>query len=279
MNFLLSLLVIVGLALPGQALTEKSNKPNLIVLSKKNTVTLRGVVDRESVTILERHLLDMSRNLKDSDVIYMVLDTPGGSVDAGLELIDFIHGLPQKVQTITIFAASMGFQIVQNLDKRWILPNGVIMSHRARLAGVEGEINGNLISRIIHITQIINKLDKIASDRMHMSMSDYQSAIANELWMNGDKAIAIHGVDAATLVRCDSSFGGSAMVKLASMFGLNVTGLMSNCPLISGVTDLQVSEGGSKEERAKATEFGRQYAHDKREIVENYILKGEFLGL
>jgi ATP-dependent Clp protease protease subunit len=282
-SVLLSLVLALTLACPSVANTseqtpQQSQKRELVVISKRNTVVLRGVVDDESVTALQKQLFQISQTLKSSDVIYLVLDTPGGSVDAGLRLIDFVQGLPQKVKTITIFAASMGFQIVQNLDQRLITPNGELMSHRARLSGMAGEINGNLLSRVIHITNIINRMDKIASARMNMSLTTYQSLIADELWMNGDRSMEMNAADKMVVVRCDASFAGSTMVRIASVFGVSVSGTMSNCPLITGVTAIELN-GGSRSNRRKAMKFAKTYASDKAEIVRQYTVQGLFYGL
>jgi hypothetical protein len=99
-----------------------------IQLSKENSVSLRDVVHSGSVSKVIQELAKKETN--DESVIYLVLDTPGGSVFAGIDLINYLKAYKKPVHTITSFAASMGFQIAQgNQGKRLISPTGVLMSH------------------------------------------------------------------------------------------------------------------------------------------------------
>src|SRR6056297_3136731 len=74
---------------------NSSNK--LIILEKGNTVVFRGEVSQSSVTKVQLELQKLIRTVPKNKPIYLVLDTPGGSVFAGLNLIDFIKGLNRKV--------------------------------------------------------------------------------------------------------------------------------------------------------------------------------------
>ena len=82
------------------------NADSTITLEAKNTLVLSGPVTSDSVAKLQSEANAMSSKLKDGDKIYLVLDTPGGSVFAGMDLIDHLRALPQKIETITLFAAS-----------------------------------------------------------------------------------------------------------------------------------------------------------------------------
>jgi ATP-dependent Clp protease protease subunit len=253
-----------------------ATKPEtVVVLSKRNTLVFRGTVTSESVAKLEVEAHRMSLALKPTDTVYLVLDTPGGSVDAGMELIDFLHGLPQKVKTLTIFAASMGFQIAQNMDERLIIRSGTLMSHRARISGAEGEIPGELITRLNFTMKTIEKLDKQASKRMGMELKSYQELIRDEYWVQGTDAVAEKAADRVVLARCDSSFNGSLLVKLGSFLGINIMGEMNECPLITGVLNVSVDAGGTENERADAERYARTYQRSRREFTRRYIVNGQ----
>lgn len=112
-----------------------------IVLTKDNSVVLNGAFTGKSVSNLIGEIQKLDAELKSGYPIYLFLNTPGGSIQAGLELFEFIKGVNRPIHTITLFAASMGFQTVQHLGKRYVLEYGVLMSHKA-YGGFEGEFGG-----------------------------------------------------------------------------------------------------------------------------------------
>lgn len=108
-----------------------------IILTNKNTVSLSGPIDGRLVAKVFSEIQDLDTENENKDPIYLFLNTPGGSIQAGFELIDNTKQINRPVHTITKFSASMGFQIVQNLGDRYILGNGAMMSHEAH-GGFEG---------------------------------------------------------------------------------------------------------------------------------------------
>lgn len=271
-HFMLMLLCVVHLCTHADV-----SKPPILTLTKKNTLVLRGVVNSESVTALELQLLEMSDKLKKTDTIYLVLDTPGGSVYSGLELIDTIHGIPQKVKTVTVFAASMGFQIAQNLDERLILPSGTLMSHRASISGMSGELNGELNTRLNHIMKVIARMDKIAAKRMSLSNKKYQDMIHDELWMDGEQSVELKAADRVVLARCDSTFAGTSRVELGRIFDYVITGEMSNCPLVTGAMNIRVEQTTTEEKIDEAKDLMASIKRGKADVVKRYMCTGKLL--
>lgn len=216
--------------LTSNSLLKLVDVKKIVTLESRNTVVFRGPVTSGSVTQVMIKLKKVSRKLNKRDIIYLVLDTPGGSVSAGLNLIDFMKALPQKITTITLFAASMGFQIVQNSDNRLITTNGTLMSHRAK-GGVSGQFDGELESRYKMIKRSIDYLDTIASKRMGMSLKNYKSLIFNEYWVHGFDAVEDKAADEQILVRCGKSLDGEDTVALQTLFG-TANLVFSKCPLV-----------------------------------------------
>lgn len=254
---------------------SKADNLDVIQLGSKNSLVLRGVIMEESVASIQKKLLDMSASLSPSDTIYLVLDSPGGSVPDGQQLIDTIQGLPQKVKTISIFAASMAFQIVQNLDERMVTPSGTLMSHRAKIGGMAGEIGsdgkGELFSELNWLIEGLKKLDHQAASRMQMSDSAYLDLIRDEYWVSGTKALKDHAADRVVLLRCNKDLiEGSDTIMLRTIFG-NVRLEFSRCPMIQA--PVRVDFMGQKNKDLK--KFVSALTGDKQYFVRQYVMTGE----
>ena len=82
-----------------------------IVLNKNNTVSINDVVSPESVSDWTLKVKELDNKGPVNEPIYLVMNTPGGSIEAGIDFIEATKGMHRPVKTITVFAASMGFQI------------------------------------------------------------------------------------------------------------------------------------------------------------------------
>lgn len=246
-----------------------------LVLEARNTVVLRGPVTIDSVAKTMLELKAASRRLDKSTPIYLVLDTPGGSVSDGLDLIDFANALPQKIHTVTLFAASMGFQIAQNLDRRYIIRSGTLMSHRAALGGLGGQMKGELESRYRMLRRWVDYLDYQAAKRMEMDVKAYEAMIVNEYWVHGYDAVQEKAADEQVLVRCGESLNGTDKVTFQTLFG-SISATISKCPLVKGAIDVDASEILNKDEAKRATDILTMSFEDKRSFVREYISTGKF---
>lgn len=257
------------------------SKNKLITLEKGNTVIFRGEVNGQTVAKAQTEILNLVRSVPANKPIFLVLDTPGGSVFAGLDFIDFIKGLGRKIHTITIFAASMGFQFVQNLDNRYISPNGVLMSHRAS-GGVKGQFDGEIEQRYKLIKNVIDRLDAIASKRLNLGVKEYKELIKDEFWVNGFNSLKSSSADEIVLLKCGESLQGTSTQIVRTFFGsANVR--VSNCPLIRGILSADINSVNFGFSKAEATELlDTLYGQPKKYLVdfmladERYSIFSEF---
>jgi len=221
MKFILTLLLLTGTAFA---------KPEQILLTEENSVVFNQAVTSEYVS---RKTLEIIKKASKARQLYLVLDTPGGSVTAGLGFIDTIKALGIPVHTITIFAASMGYQIVQELGKRYITASGTLMSHRGAVSGVSGQVPGELNSRVNHIQSVLDSMSQKAAQRVGMSKRDYDAAIINELWVFGQQAVSTKHADAVASVSCNKQLVSETYIETVNtMFG-EVHLTFSKCPLVS----------------------------------------------
>lgn len=207
-------------------------KTKTIELNKNNTINFNEAFSMEYVAVKQIEAIVLcAKNV--GKTINVVLYTPGGSVSAGQLFFDTLNGLPCKFNTITIFSASMGYQTVQNLGKRYILPSGILMSHRAYISGLSGEIGGELDSTIQMYKDNIEELETVAAKRVGISLKEYQKQIRDELWMTGEQAVKLNHADEVVLAKCDNTLMKTTKTTVRTFFGSFIVEY-SNCPLIVG---------------------------------------------
>ncbi|CAB4199872.1 ClpP Protease subunit of ATP-dependent Clp proteases [uncultured Caudovirales phage] len=251
-----ALVLIMGFCL----LNLGTAQADVIELNERNTVVVRGPIDEVSVAQVQVELL---RKAAPGKRIYLVLDTPGGSVNAGNMLIETAQALPGRVDTVTIFAASMGFHIAQNLGERLIIENGTLMSHRA-YAGLEGQVPGELVTRLAALIQSLVRMDRTAAKRMGMDVQAYRALIHDEYWTDGIGAVTDHAADRIVKVRCGSDLTGTTEQEFMTMFG-PVLVTFSKCPLVTG--PLKVNFGGEAKYKDAAIQHITEMLTDKPSYV------------
>lgn len=249
-------LAVLGLVsiLPASSLSSSSSKTESVILSKDNVIVLNTQVDGESTAavISKAKELDsaLSSNLKEKcgsakKPLYIFLNTPGGSIQSGLEMIEALNGLGRPVNTITLFAASMGFQIAQNLGDRLILKNGVLMSHRAK-GGFEGEFGGQSPSQIDSRYALWkSRIDELDSQTVSRSggkqtLESYRKQYANEMWLTGNQSVEQGYADKVVNVKCDKTLDGVTTHEL-SFFGIPISYDLDNCPLNTSPMNIRIS--------------------------------------
>lgn len=237
------LLTIALLTLLSFSCEAKTNKT--ITLSKDNTIVLADEVNDLTTSVLLAKAMVMDAKLDDGEPIYLFLNTPGGSVLAGLSFIDTLSGLGRPVHTITIFAASMGFQIAQGLSTRYVLASGEYMSHQAS-GGFRGSFGGKeptqLSNRYASWVQKIKELDvkTVARTKGKQTLESYQNAYENELWISGQNAVDDGYSDAVVSPKCDDTLS-TTHTQDFEFFGMVISLVMSDCPMITGPVDVKVN--------------------------------------
>ena len=204
-------------------------------LTTDNTITLNGPVTNKSVQEVELAAKELDATLKSGYPIYLVLNTPGGSIQSGLELIEFLNSLNRPVRTVTIFAASMGWQIVQHLGNRYILNYGVLMSHKAS-GGFSGEFPGQLDSRLSFWKRRLYLMDKVtvARTKGKQTLKSYYGMMENELWLGGQDSVRLGYADRVIKMSCSKQLADKRQIITITTFFGSFKLKFSACPTVTG---------------------------------------------
>lgn len=136
-------------------------------LLKDRIVFLTGEITDETANIVISELLYLDSINQDEICLY--INSPGGSITAGMAIYDTINFVKSDVRTIVIgMAASMAAIIASsgNLGKRCILKNGEIMIHQP-LGGVSGQATeiGIVAERIMKLKKKLNTILSINTNK------------------------------------------------------------------------------------------------------------------
>ena len=134
-------------------------------LLKDRIIMLSGQVTDDLANSIIAQLLFLDAQDSEKD-IYLYINSPGGSVTAGMAIYDTMNFVKADVQTIVMgMAASMGSFLLTagKKGKRFALPNAEIMIHQP-LGGAQGQATEIEIAAR-HILQTRERLNKILAER------------------------------------------------------------------------------------------------------------------
>lgn len=262
----LTTLVIIAFTLAAFSVAGKNNtstKQETIILSDKNTLTLMDAVNGESVSQVIARAKQLDKNsffFNKNEPIYLFIRSPGGSVQAGLEMLEALKGLNRPVHTITMFSASMAFQTVQQLGTRYAVKSSTFMSHQAS-GGFEGNFGGKrpnqIDSRKNFWEERLLEMDIRTVERTNgkQTLDSYQTSYTPELWLTGKQAVEKGYADAIVNVKCDESLSGST-TKSAALFGLlEIEYDQDDCPLNSAPMNVRIARIATNKGVMKMSEF------------------------
>ncbi|AMB95622.1 ATP-dependent Clp endopeptidase proteolytic subunit ClpP [Aerococcus urinae] len=157
-------------------------------LLKDRIIMLSGEVndDMANSVIAQLLFLDAQDNEKD---IYIYINSPGGSVTAGMAIYDTMQFVNADVVTIvTGLAASMGsiLLIGGTKGKRYALPHSEVLIHQP-LGGVQGQATEIEISAR-HILQTKQTLKEIIAERSGQDIDKVEKDMDRDYWMTAKEA-------------------------------------------------------------------------------------------
>ncbi|MEO8299113.1 MAG: ATP-dependent Clp endopeptidase proteolytic subunit ClpP [Burkholderiales bacterium] len=164
-------------------------------LLRERVIFLVGPVNDQSANLVVAQLLFLESENPDKD-ISLYINSPGGSVSAGMSIFDTMQFIKPDVSTLCIgMAASMGaFLLTAGAKgKRYALPNSKVMIHQP-LGGAQGQAT----DIEIHAREILKtreQLNRILAQRTGQPIEKIQSDTERDYFMSSDEAQAYGLID------------------------------------------------------------------------------------
>lgn len=164
-------------------------------LLKDRVIFLDGEINDLSASLIKAQLLFLEAEDPDKD-IWLYINSPGGSVTAGLGIYDTMQYIRPDVGTIcTGLAASMGAFLLCSgaKGKRICLPNSEVMIHQP-LGGAQGQATEILIAAE-HIKRTREKLNAIIAGNCGKAIEEIAEATERDNWLTAEQALAFGLID------------------------------------------------------------------------------------
>ena len=164
-------------------------------LLRERIVFLVGPVNDQSANLVVAQLLFLESENPDKDISFYI-NSPGGSVSAGMSIFDTMQFIKPDVSTMCIgMAASMGaFLLAAGAKgKRLALPNSKIMIHQP-LGGAQGQAT----DIEIHAREILKtreQLNRILAERSGQTLEKIQTDTERDYYMSSEEAKAYGLID------------------------------------------------------------------------------------
>ena len=164
-------------------------------LLEDRIIFLTGEINDLSADIVIAQLIYLEGKDPDKD-ISLYINSPGGSVTAGMGIYDTMNYIKCDVSTICVgMAASMGAFLLSSgaKGKRYALPNSEIMIHQP-LGGAQGQASDIKI-QAEHILKIRDRLNRIIAKNTSQPLEKVEKDVDRDYYMSAKEALEYGIVD------------------------------------------------------------------------------------
>ena len=165
-------------------------------LLNDRVIILSEEVNDTTASLAVAQLLDLEGQDPDKDISFYI-NSPGGSISAGMAIYDTMQYINCDVSTICVgMAASMGAFLLQAgaPGKRMALPNAEIMIHQPLMSGLQGQATDIKI-HADHIIRMRKKLNSILAQRTGQPLEIIERDTERDNFMTAEEAKAYGLID------------------------------------------------------------------------------------
>ena len=164
-------------------------------LLKDRIVFLGGEINDDTANLVVAQLLFLEMEDPDSD-ISLYINSPGGSVTAGMAIYDTMKYIRPQVRTVCVgMAASMGAFLLMagEKGKRLALPNAEVMIHQP-LGGAQGQATDVAI-RAEWLMKTKKKMTAMMAEMTGQPLKKVQADVERDYFMSAEEAKEYHIID------------------------------------------------------------------------------------
>ncbi len=157
-------------------------------LLEDRIIFLTGEITDATANVVIAQLIYLEGKNPDKD-IFLYINSPGGSVSAGIAIYDTMNYIKCDVSTICVgLAASMGAFLLSSgaKGKRFALPNSEIMIHQP-LGGTQGQAS-DIEIQAKHMKKTKNMLNRILSENTGKSLEEIEKDTDRDNYMSAEEA-------------------------------------------------------------------------------------------
>jgi ATP-dependent Clp protease protease subunit len=164
-------------------------------LLEDRIIFLTGEINDISADIVIAQLIYLEGKDPDKD-ISLYINSPGGSVTAGMGIYDTMNYIKCDVSTICVgMAASMGAFLLSSgaKGKRFSLPNSEVMIHQP-LGGAQGQAS-DIAIQAKHILKIKERMNKILAENTSQPLEKIEKDVDRDHYMTAEEALEYGIID------------------------------------------------------------------------------------
>lgn len=175
-------------------------------LLKERIIFMVGPVTDESANLVVAQMLFLESENPDKD-IYLYINSPGGSVTAGLSIYDTMNFIKPDVSTLCLGqAASMGAFLLSAgaKGKRFALPNSRVMIHQPLISGGLGGQASDIEIHARELLKLKQKLNELLAKHSGKKLAQLEKDTDRDNFMSAEEALKYGLIDQVVKSRADA---------------------------------------------------------------------------
>ena len=176
-------------------------------LLKERIIFLVGPVNDHTANLVVAQLLFLESENPDKD-IYFYINSPGGSVTAGMSIYDTMKFIKPDVQTLCLGqAASMGAFLLSagTKGKRFALPNSRVMIHQPLISGGLGGQASDIEIHARELLSLKEKLNRLLAEHTGQPLERIERDTDRDNFMSAQAAAEYGLIDKVIATRADAA--------------------------------------------------------------------------